>query len=339
MLLKRIFLIITLLISLSFAAQRPGATFLLIPPTAKATGMAYAWTAICNDASANYYNAAGLALLKSPMITLTYFKYLPLLHSDMYYTYLGLVYPLYKSAWGLDFIHFTPGLVEVTDFQGHYLGQYVAWRLASKINYARKITNNFSLGISLKFIYQKYGFWYFWNDPYLIGIGLDRGGTGMSWAFDFNLLYKILPNLFLGSVLHNFGPNIAYTEVEISDPLPLTYRLGLAYKPIEIKDFSATISAEIQKILVGMFANEENSFCENLKYELKEAWKGVGLELTVYKILSLRTGYFYDYKVEREGPTFGFGVNIKGLEIDIGIDEQIYDFDTQNRKISLSYTF
>jgi len=328
---KRIILVLMILVICGFAAQRPGATFLLIPPTANATGMAYAYTAISDDASANYYNAAALAFFESPKITMNYCGYQPGLSPDMHYVYCGLAYPMSKSAWGFDAIYFTPGKIEARDEFGNYLGERFVWRLALKINYSKRISNNLSFGIGWKFIKQQYGMWVPWGWP--------RDETGSAWAFDFNGLYKIFPNFSLGTVLHNIGPNIRYSDAGASDPLPRLFRLGIAYKPIENKYVSCTVSAEMTKVLVGMFAREENSFWENLKYEFKEAWKGIGLELTFYKIISLRSGYFYDMEGARKGFTFGGGINIKNFELDIGIDESIYDFPTENRKISLSYTF
>ncbi|UCG91560.1 MAG: hypothetical protein JSV97_10835, partial [candidate division WOR-3 bacterium] len=60
---RNIVLLTVMLVGLGSAAQRPGATFLLIPPGAQATAMAYAYTALADDASANYYNVAGSAFL------------------------------------------------------------------------------------------------------------------------------------------------------------------------------------------------------------------------------------------------------------------------------------
>ncbi|MCK4453502.1 PorV/PorQ family protein [candidate division WOR-3 bacterium] len=333
---KRIILLFMILVICGFAAQRPGATFLLIPPTANATGMAYAYTAVSDDASVNYYNAAALAFFESPKITMNYCGYQPGLSPDMHYVYCGLAYPLSKSAWGFDAIYFTPGKTEVLDEFGNYLGERFVWRLALKINYSRRISNNLSFGIGWKFIRQQYALWDPWM--YLRPIGID-GSTGSAWAFDFNGLYKIFPNFSLGTVLHNIGPNISYSDAGASDPLPRLFRLGIAYKPIDNKYFSCSLSGEVTKVLVSMFAQEENSFWEDLKYEFKEAWKGIGLELTFYKIISLRSGYFYDMEGARKGFTFGGGINIKNFELDIGIDESIYDFPTENRKISLSYAF
>lgn len=311
----------------TIAAQRPGATFLLIPPSAKATAMAYAYTAICNDASTNYYNAAGLAFFKSPKITVDYCGYLNGLAPDMHYFYCGFTYPLATSAWGFDIMYYTPGTIELRNFEGVYLGSYRIWRLALKLNYSRRFSKKLSLGIGWKYIKQQYGLWDSW--------GWYGDETGSSWAFDFNLLYKILPNLSIGTVLHNIGPKIKYSD----DPLPWTYRLGIAYKPVDTKNFSCAFSAEITKILIGMFAIEENSFWENFKYEWDTAWKGIGIELLFYKVVSLRGGYFYDEEGARKGLTFGGGIKLVNFELDIGIDENIFEFETQDRKISLSYTF
>jgi len=317
--------------SFNTAAQRPGATFLLIPPSARAIGMAYAYTAVCDDAPANYYNAAGLAFFESPKITMNYCGYQPGLHSNMHHFYFACAYPLHKSSWGFDAIYFTPGKIAKVDEEGNYLGEVVVWRLALKINYARRLLDNFSLGIGVKFIKQQYGMW----DPW----GWPLYETGSAWAFDFNFLYIILPNLSIGTVLHNIGSDIHYTDIGGSDPLPWLYRLGITYTPIENKYFSCSLSGEVTKVLVSMFAQEENSFWENLKYEIKEAWKGIGLELTCYKIVSLRGGYFHDEEGARKGFTFGGGINIKNFELDIGIDEKIFDFQTENRRVSLSYSF
>jgi hypothetical protein len=327
----------SLILVLIISAQRPGACFLLIPPSAKATGMAYAWTAIADDASANYYNAAGLAFLNRSSVTMSYFKYLPGLKEGMQYIYLGAVYPISRQHLGFDLNYFSVGKEEVIDQNGQYIGEHIIYRTAVKSNYASSFTKDLSYAIALKFIYQCQKIDY-WNDIYMSELGLD-GGTGFAWTADVNLLYKIVSFMSVGLVLHNLGPKIKFHEYSSSDPLPLLSRLGLACKPLELDNISITLSVEMTKVLVGMFANTNNSFGENLKYEFKEAWKAMGLEVKYFKMLSLRTGYFYDYEGMRSGWTFGGGIKVLNLEIDVGIDEDVFDFETQNRKLSLTYTF
>ncbi|HEX7320251.1 MAG TPA: PorV/PorQ family protein [bacterium] len=325
----------SLFLVLLISAQRPGACFMLIPPSAKATGMAYAWTAIADDASANYYNAAGLAFIDRWSGTVNYSSYLPGLHDGMKHIYIAWVKRLdTKSAIGFDIIYFDTGYRSM--YMPEYDG-YFSYRITLKVNYARKFSENISTGLGCKLIYDHLmADWVIAKMPEL---GIESGGTGTSFAFDFNILYKIKPYLSMGLVFHNLGPDISYTESGSSDPLPLLSRLGLAGKLYESEYLSITLSTEMTKILVGMFANSNNSFGENLKYEFKEAWKAIGLEVNYFKMLSLRTGYFYDYEGQRIGWTFGGGIKVLNLEIDIGIDEDVFDFETQNRKLSLTYTF
>jgi len=331
-------LAVGVLVALGSAARRPGATYLLIPVGARQGGMAYAFTAIADDASANYYNAAGLAFLDSPQITGTYLGYLLGLHQDMHHVYVAAAYPFGKSCVGLDFIYFTPGKTSVVNPDGTYLGEYVAWRIAPKISYARRFNEKTALGLSWKFIKQQ-DCMYWWWDPWLDSNGLDRGGTGVSFAFDFSALYRILPNLSVGIGFHNIGPDIVYTESGASDPLSWTLKSGVAYVPIDNDKIAVLISGELTKVLVGMFADEEKSFWQHVGYEFDEAWKAIGLEVTIHRIVALRGGFFYDKEGVREGFTFGIGLSYAGISLDIGIDEHVYEFETENRRISLSYKF
>lgn len=335
---NRVFCLFIILASLALCAgQRPGAAFLLIPPSARATGMAYAFTAISNDANANYYNSAGLVFLQSPSVTASYLGYLVDLWPNPHYAYCAISYPLVRSAWGFDIAFFTPQEVEKHDYQGVYLGTELVLRIAPKLCYARRFGDHFALGMAWKYVYLRYFPQYPGRMPEL---GWPTNyGTGQSWAFDFNVLYKAVHNMSIGAVLHNIGPAIHYTESGATDPLPRLLRLGVAYVPLDNKHFECTVSCEITKILIGIFANEDNTFWQNLKYELDSAWKGIGIELLGYRIFSVRAGYFYDREGRREGFTFGLGVSINGLKFDIGIDEIIYDFPTQNRTVSLQYKF
>jgi hypothetical protein len=321
-----------LLVVFGFAAQRPGATYLLIPVGARQSGMAYAFSAVADDASANYYNAAGLAFLDTPQITGTYLGYLLGLHPDMHHIYIAAAYPFGKSCVGLDFTYYTPGTVSFVDYEGQYLGERVVWRIVPKISYVRRLNEKLALGLSWKYIKQQYGERDPWDWSYI-------DWTGSSWAFDFCGFFKILPSLSAGTGFHNIGPDIEYPVIAGIDPLPRIFRLGVAYMLIQTNEISVLISGELTKVLVGMFADEQKSFWQHVGYEFDEGWKAVGLEITMSKIASLRGGFFYDNEGAREGFTFGMGLNYVGLSLDIGIDEHVYEFETENRRISLSYVF
>lgn len=319
------------------AAQRPGAVFLLIWPGARATAMAGAFSAITDDATACYYNQAGLAFMERQNITLQHAPWLSGLHEGMYYEYAAYIKPLKIGALGLNIIYLTTGPVDVIDPGGNPLGTYTTFDISGGLNYGFKIGPQLGCGAGWKFIYSYLvAPWVFGRLPEL---GIKSGGIGITYAFDAGILYKPFDLASLAAVLQNIGPNIGYTETGESDPLPYTLRLGLKLQPANSKVIKILITGEITKVLVGMFADKDNTFFENLKYELKEAWKGAGLEINYFDFVQLRGGYFYDYEGKRIGFTFGGGIKVGGFSIDVGVDEEMYDFSTTNRKFSLSYQF
>lgn len=177
-------------------ALRPGETFLLIPPSAKASGMAYTQTAYCFDASANYYNAACMPFIERVNLTIDAFQYLPGLYPDLYYLYMAGIIPSGNSAIGLDFTLMSMGKVEIRDFTGHYLGEYYCFRNEGKISFSRIVRPGIAAGLGVKIINQNHRFS---SD---IGVlqplypGLELSGRGTWLAFDINLAYRINPSLY-----------------------------------------------------------------------------------------------------------------------------------------------
>lgn len=138
---------------LLFSDQMPGATFLLIPPSARANGMAYAFTAIADDATACYYNAAGIAFLTSKNIEVSYCGYLAEFTPGNRYFFLGFGYPWARSALGVDVTYFyIPPALRVNPFDVPYR----AWHVALKVDYSRRLFDNYALGMGLKIINQSH---------------------------------------------------------------------------------------------------------------------------------------------------------------------------------------
>jgi hypothetical protein len=330
--------LLVLVISTSlFSAQRPGAVFLMIWPGARPTALSGAYAAVVEDATACYYNQAGLGFIDRTTVTLQHANWLPGLHADMYYEYAGIAKPFKKGTFGLSIIYLTTGKTQVTNSEGTYLGEYTTFDIAVGLNYGFTLTPRLGLGLGWKVIYSYLvPNWVFEKMPEL---GIEQGGTGLTYAFDAGVLYKPFEFLSLASALQNIGPNISYSESGSSDPLPYTFRAGIKFNPINSDIIRLSLTADVTKILVGMFAQEENTFFENLSYEFEEAWKAVGLEIEYYKFIKLSGGYFIDTEGQRKGFTFGGGVRAGGFSLDVGVDQAIYDFNTTNQKFSLSYQF
>jgi hypothetical protein len=334
---RKVWALLILCCSLLSAGQRPGAVFLMIWPGARATALAGSFSAIADDATACYYNQAGLAFIDNTIITLQHAPWLSGLYPDMYYEYAGVTKTFDIGTFGFHIIYLTTGKTEVRNFEGIYLGEYTTFDIAVGLNYGFKVKPNLGLGIGWKFIYS------YLVPPWVWGrmpeLGIQSGGIGVAYAFDVGVLYKPWSFLSVSSALQNIGPNISYTESGASDPLPYTFRIGMRFQPINSDIIRIALSTEITKILVGMFADEEKSFFENLQYEMEETWKSIALEVDYYDFVKLRVGRFWDLEGERIGWTFGGGVKAGGFSLDVGIDQDIYDFETTNRKFSVSYQF
>ncbi len=92
---KKFFILLTTLaLGLSFATRsyavsEAAVLSLLISPGARAAGMGEAFVAVADDATATYWNPAGLAFQTGHEITLMHSNWLPSLVSDMFYDFLA----------------------------------------------------------------------------------------------------------------------------------------------------------------------------------------------------------------------------------------------------------
>jgi hypothetical protein len=364
-------LLLPLFFGIGVASQNPGAVFLIIWPAARPTSLAGAFTAISDDASSVYYNPGGLAFLPGTNATLMHCNWLPGLWPGMYYEYLGLAHNFpERGTAGFNFIYLTTGETDVVNERGEFLGRYTTFDLAPTFGYGFPVLPNLGVGISAKFIYSFLVPDWVWK--VMPELGIERGGTGISWAFDAGVLYKPFNSLNVGVSVANLGPNIAYTSSGESDPLPRMLRVGIAYYPLKNDMFTVCITPEITKILVGIFSDSTKSFGEQFSAEWRDAWKSLGVEagLNLNVVAGfLRLGYFEDITAQRGGlvfekdgqtyhysvadlfsrrslgsfkslgGTFGGGIRFQRFQFDIGIDQLIYDFSTSNYKFSFSYQF
>ncbi len=380
---KRITIGLVLLSGLCFGAgRRPGAVFLMIWPGSRPTALGGAFTAIADDASAAYYNPAGLGFQQNIIISGTHVNWLPELAPDMYYEYLAVSAPFSKvGTFAFNGVYLTTGETVVQNESGTVIGTYTTFDFSLGLAYGRELTPYLAVGGGVKLVYS-----FLAPEWVLERLGLAAGGSALTWATDAGVLYRPFKRLQLGTALQNLGPPISFSSNSDPDPLPLMLRMGVSYKPLSVLSKDTTkeqfeivglrLTTDITKVLIGMFAVDppevdSMSLGQELGYEIGESWRSLGMEVSVYReILTLRAGYFFDKtgarggfvlkdetnstehvglfpflfgsqegKLTKVGVTFGAGVKYAGFQLDVGIDELIYDFPTANRKFSLTYTF
>jgi hypothetical protein len=332
-----IFIAILLIFSVNIFAQGESAVpFLLIAPGARAGGMGEAGVAYANDATAIYWNPAGLAFqYEDPEvdarreISLMHSKWLPQFNfSDLWYDYMaGRFYMDDLGMFGASITYMNLGENVQTDDQGNTLGTFDSFEYAITGSYATKLKQNLSIGVNLKFIQSNL-------TPSDLQVGAETtDGTGTSFAIDLGVLwipaYDFLHNrLSFGANLANVGPKVTYNDKAQADPLPTNLRVGLAYKILDSEFNRLTAVYDMNRMLVYREGESSDNvfkaafysawFKGSLSERIRRFTHALGLEYWYGNLIALRAGYFYedeDYGA-RKFATFGGGIAYSIFAVD-----------------------
>lgn len=128
--------------------------FLRINPDAATGGLGEAGIATMPNAAAIYHNASKLAFIDNQAgLTLSYTPWLKQLVDDIFIAHLAGYYKADKlQSLGLSLRYFSLGNITFTDIGGNITGQYNPNEFAIDVAYARKLSNDFGMGITLKYI-------------------------------------------------------------------------------------------------------------------------------------------------------------------------------------------
>jgi ligand-binding sensor domain-containing protein len=227
-------------------------------------------------------------------ITFMHANWLPELASDLYYEYFS--YVQHMEGWGtvgLNLTYLSLGQNVRMDEFGTQKGVFDSYEMAFGFSYGTRLNSSLSAGLSAKVIYSHLA------DQ---GAGFEKGkGSGSSFALDAGILYNtFIKRLTLGTALTNLGPNIAYIDLNQSDPLPRNLAVGLAYRILDTPFNRLTATVEVNKELVGLD--------DPLSTEIKEAIENMGIEYWYGTYVSLRAGYIHDQVGAIKTATFGAGL-------------------------------
>jgi len=279
----------------AMAISQSGVLFLMIAPGARASGMGESFVAVADDATASYWNPAGLAQQRGTEVALMHSKWFPEFTTDMYYDFACFAHHLEGvGTVGGHIIYFSYGdLPYTSEFGPEILGLYHSYEVAISGSFGADVSRDFLAGVNLKAIYSDLG-------P---GQNVERGdGKAMSYAADVGLLYHgPIPKLNLGAMIQNIGPDMMYVDAEQSSPLPRNLKAGAALQLWE--------SLYNNLVVTGDF---------NLGLVNGEWWINGGSEYWYADLLALRAGYLYDKFGEVSTATFGAGLQYHVFRFDIG---------------------
>lgn len=328
--------------------------FLLIAPDSRGGGMGDAGVASKPDANSIHWNPSKLAFIDNDMgLSMSVTPWLRNLVPDINLYYLSGYRKLANNqAIGASLRYFSLGDITFTDNFGNVIGQYKPHEFAFDVAYARKLGEEISAGLALRYIYS--------NLTGGIHVQNAESKAGTSVAVDVSTYYekememgKKDAILAFGANISNIGAKMSYTETGNKNFIPINLRLGGSTR-INLDEFNQLgFVLDFNKLLVptpplyakdpitnqplvdangnlvishgkdpdvpvvaGMF----QSFGDapgGFKEELKEVNISVGLEYWYDQQFAFRTGYFYEHasKGNRKFFTLGAGLryNVFGL--------------------------
>src|SRR3569833_2184864 len=141
----------------SNSSQIPTAVpFLLITPDSRSGGMGEAGVAISPDVNANFWNPSKLAFIEgNDDLSASYSPWLRNLVPDVSLSYIGYAHKLDdRNTFGASLRYFNLGSIELTDATQQSLGTYTPNEFSVDGSFARKFGNEFSLGLTLRYIHS-----------------------------------------------------------------------------------------------------------------------------------------------------------------------------------------
>lgn len=295
---KILFLILSLVPVSSVSAEEFApvgtavAQFLEIGLGARSTGMGEAVTAVIDDASAVFWNPAGLADVQ---------------HMNLYTAYntwpagisiggLSLAMKLGNiGTIGINTVYLMTDDMEITTIENpEGTGEYFAISNYSLgLTYSRYLTDKVSVGVTTKLLHEGY-----WDYSY------------STWAIDLGTLYRTgFHGLNIAMSILHFGPEVKfsgdyidYSDVKSygSDPpepktfetysLPVNFRFGISMNLIDGK---------VNRLKTAMDLVHSNNNLE--QYNL-------GLEYSLNRMIFVRSGY--QFNTDEGGLAFGGGIKL-----------------------------
>ena len=276
-----------------FAQAEAGVPSLIIPPGARANGMGEAYVALAQDATAAWWNPGGLAFVKNRQLAFMHTRLVPDLASDVYYEFLGYSNEISGvGTFSISLVYLTYGESIATNDQGEQLGTFVSWEGSVVASFAIPVSDNFGLGMSMKFIHVDYAPDTFTTER--------QSGSGSSVALDAGALLTDDESGFsMGIAVTNIGPDISFIDHEQSDPLPFTLRTGVAYRLMDDEVNNVIVALDIEQSLVWLSDKD----IDRARSEIYH----IGAEYRYVNLLSGRMGYIIDEDGDFNAPTYGLG--------------------------------
>ena len=276
---KKIVVILLCLSVYLVAGESDGVTgmaFLKVGVGAHAGGMGEAYAAVAGDATATYWNPAGLMNARKNNLVMMYNNWIASVNSQF-----GAVqFRGKKSSWGLHIYSMSVDDIPVRDIPTTEPLEFTgANYLSIGVSYARRLSQRLDGGLTVKYLFEKI-FVY------------SAGG----YAIDLGARYRLNgEKIVLGASVQHLGKMSELDQT--ATELPALARVGVAYRmPPFSKSFGVLLAADVVK-----------PFDESTRLHF-------GLESTVLRQIKIRAGYMNGY--DNRSVTLGVGIRKSAFGID-----------------------
>lgn len=312
----------------NLGGQRAGISafqFLKLGVGARGVAMGESFVAVANDASALYWNPAGLVQFAENQLLASHTEYV----ADIKHDYLGLVYHLSEGdAVGVSFASLHMADMEITtETEPLGTGRFFSFGdIGLGLTYAKRMTDQFSFGATVRYAEETL------DVLKMRSVMVDLG----------TYYWTGLGNARFAVVISSFGSDVAPsgkvtridgTSVDAfqSFSLPTVFKLGLAMDPVQTENQRLTVSVQL---------NHPNDNAENLRLGAEYAWQNVfflrgGAKRTIGQPL------FGADATSEESFMLGAGVRLATAVSTIGADYAFASFGRLGsvHRISVSCTY
>lgn len=302
--------------------------FLLVGTSPKACAMGEAFVTLGTGSESIFYNPAGLPLLdKTFNINLNYTQWI----ADINYLSGGVAWNLseygvlgahlltvdYGDIYGTSLIRTSESSLYPFGYKDNGLVSNVG-AYAVGLSYAKLITQEFSIGLTIKIAGQNLGQNNFGT--------ITKDNDAAMLAFDAGVRYQTgFKGFAFGMFIRNFATNIK-REV-IDEQLPLLFSFGASINVMEIIDEEVSKNNDIT---IAMDFLHQNSYSERVN---------LGMEYTFQEMLSLRGGYQTNRDLASWSGGLGFSTTLSDYDIEVSYSYSRFEiFDSVNR-VSLIFSF
>ena len=319
-----------------------------LSPDARGSSLGEAGAATSPDANAAFYNAGKLGFVPYKYsVSPSYSPWLRQITDDMsLQSIAGYGKIGERSALAGSLTYFSLGNIDYRDGSNFPVGNFNPKEFALSVSYGQKLSENFGVGITARYIRSNLVGAYNNNDAQ----------SGNAVAVDLGAYYNKgltigtgVYNLAFGGAISNFGNKIVYRDPQNPSFLPTNLRLGTALSR-EIDQYNKiTLTFDANKLLVpspyyiegtptsaqlqeikdrnlelaqknpltaalGSFSDARGGF----KEELREINLSGGAEYSYNDLIMARVGYFYEApdKGDRQYLSMGLGVRYQVFGID-----------------------